>query len=273
MSKSMTKLRSRRTGQSPAGKPPSPSTNDQSVRERAYVYIRHKIASGGLSAGDPLSEVEVAEGLGSSRTPVREAIGQLVASGLLEQIPGRGTTVARLTRDDIIDLYELREAMEIFAARKVARVGVPAAELDQLQQLVDGIRPLHEALVASGEHSLNEEQMGRFMQLDLNFHACLMLMALNPRMQKIANETQLMIRIFAIRRSGHEAAMLDKIHSQHNEIVRALRERQPERAMRILSEHIETSLHERLAEFDAWNRARAMRRDLPATFPFEAASK
>ena len=269
----MPKSRSRRAGQKATGKPPSASTADQSVRERAYVYIRHKIASGGLSAGDPLSEVEVAEGLGSSRTPVREAIGQLVASGLLEQIPGRGTTVARLTRDDIIDLYELREAMEVFAARKVARLGVPAAELDQLQQLVDGIRPLREALVASGGHSLNEEQMGRFMQLDLNFHACLMLMALNPRMQKIANETQLMIRIFAIRRSGHEAAMLDKIHSQHNEIVSALRERQPERAMRILSEHIEVSLNERLVEFDAWNRARAMRRDSPAAFSFEAIPK
>ena len=95
--------------------------------------------------------------------------------------------------------------MEVFAARKVARLGVPAAELDQLQQLVDGIQPLREELVASGKHSLNEEQMGRFMHLDLNFHACLMLMALNPRMQKIAGETQLMIRIFAIRRSGHEA--------------------------------------------------------------------
>ena len=269
----MPKAKSRRPPPSPAGRPPKPSTADQSVRERAYAYIRHKIASGGLSSGDPLSEVEVAEGLGSSRTPVREAIGQLVASGLLEQVPGRGTTVARLTRDDIVDLYELREAMEVFAARKVARVGVPAAELDQLQRLVDGIQPLREELVASGEHSLNEEQMGRFMHLDLNFHACLMLMALNPRMQKIAGETQLMIRIFAIRRSGHEAAMLDKIHAQHNEIVMALRERQPERAMRILSEHIEISLRERLTEFDAWNRARAMRRDLPAAFPFEAISK
>src|ERR1700685_2715344 len=200
----MPKSKSRPVHPSPAGSPPSPSTADQSVRERAYAYIRHKIATGGLSSGDPLSEVEVAESRASSRTPVREAIGQLVASGLLEQIPGRGTTVARLTRDDIIDLHELREALEVFAARKVARLGVPAPELDQLQQLVDGIQPLREELVVSGGHSLNEEQMGRFMHLDLSFHACLMLMALNPRMQKIANETRLMISIFAIRRSGHE---------------------------------------------------------------------
>jgi DNA-binding GntR family transcriptional regulator len=269
----MAPAKNRRARQSPGRGPAKPSPGDQSIRERAYAHIRHKIASGGLTSGDPLSEVEVAESLGSSRTPVREAIGQLIASGLLEQTPGRGTTVARLTRDDIVDLYELREAMEVFAARKVARLGVPAAELDQLQQLVDGIQPLREELIASGGRSLNEEQMGRFMHLDLNFHACLMLMALNPRMQKIANETQLLIRIFAIRRSGHEATMLDKIHAQHGEIVTALRERQPERAMRILSEHIEISLRERLAEFDAWNRARAMRRDLPAAFPFEATSK
>jgi DNA-binding GntR family transcriptional regulator len=111
------------------------------------------------------------------------------------------------------------------------------------------------------------------MHLDLSFHAGLIRMALNPRMQKIANETQLMIRIFAIRRSGHEGTMLDKIHAQHGEIVTALRKRQPERAMRILSEHIEISLQERLVEFDAWNRARAISRNLPEAFPFEANSK
>src|ERR1700733_16312069 len=94
----MPKSKSRPVHPSPAGSPPSPSTADQSVRERAYAYIRHKIATGGLSSGDPLSEVEVAESLGSSRTPVREAIGQLVASGLLERVPGGGTTGARVTR-------------------------------------------------------------------------------------------------------------------------------------------------------------------------------
>lgn len=263
----------RQASQTKAGGSAKPPAVDQSIREQAYGYIRHKIASGALISGDPLSEVDVAKSLGSSRTPVREAIGQLVAAGLLEQIPGRGTRVAWLNRDDIVDLYELREAMEVFAAGKAARLGVPAAELHQLQLLVDAIQPLREELVASGEASLNEEQMGRFMHLDLSFHAGLIRMALNPRMQKIASETQLMIRIFAIRRSGHEASMLNKIHGQHGEIVTALRKRQPERAMRILSEHIEISLQERLVEFDAWNRARAMNRDFAEGFPFESSPR
>ncbi|HTZ59023.1 MAG TPA: GntR family transcriptional regulator [Acidobacteriaceae bacterium] len=250
-----------------------PTAADQSIRDQAYNYIRQKIASGILTSGDPISEVEVAERLGSSRTPVREAIGQLVAAGLLEQTPGRGTTVARLTRDDIVDLYELREALEVFAAGKVARLGVPAEELDQLQQLVDAIKPLREELGTSDQVCLNEEQMARFMHLDLSFHACLIRMALNPRMQKIATETQLLIRIFAIRRSGHGGPMLDKIQAQHSEIVAALRKRQADRAMRTLSEHIEISLQERLIEFDAWNRARAMRQDLLETFPYGAASR
>lgn len=57
--------------------------------------------------------------------------------------------------------------------------------------------------------------------------------------------------------------MLDKIYPQHNEIVKALRERQPERASRILSDHIQISLEERLEEFDSWNRERSMRCELP----------
>ena len=239
-----------------------------SVRERAYGYIQQAIANGELMGGDVLSEVELAEKLQSSRTPIREAISQLVAEGLLEQTPNRGTMVVRLTRDDIVDLYELRQALEIFAAGKVAHQGASKEDLDHLQQFVETILPLREELAKSDEHTLSIEQMRRFMHADLSFHSLLMLMALNPRMQKIANEAQLLIRIFAIRRSGHSLTMLDKIYAQHGEIVQALRERQPERAIHMLSEHIQISLQERLEEFDSWNRARAMRRELPAAFAF-----
>jgi DNA-binding GntR family transcriptional regulator len=82
-------------------------------------------------------------------------------------------------------------------------------------------------------------------------------------MQRIANEARVLVRIFALRSRGHGAAMLDKIYAQHNEIVQALRERQPERALRILSDHIQISLEESLEELDSWNRERSMRREPP----------
>jgi DNA-binding GntR family transcriptional regulator len=71
----------------------------------------------------------------------------------------------------------------------------------------------------------------------------------------------LLIRIFAIRRVGHELGMLDKIHVHHTGIVQALRKRHADRAMQMLGEHIQISLQERLEEFDAWIRARAMHRE------------
>ena len=93
---------------------------DRSAREKAYVLIQQKIARGELPPGSAVSEIPLAQELGSSRTPVREALGQLVAEGLLEQTPNRGAVVVQLGRQDIIDLYELREALEVYAVGKAA---------------------------------------------------------------------------------------------------------------------------------------------------------
>ena len=247
-----------------------PADLQLSMRGRAYLHIQQAIANGELGPGDVLSEVELAGELGSSRTPVREAIGQLVSEGLLEQTPNRATTVARLTRDDIVDLYELREALEVFAAGKVARQGATPEDISELQSLADAILPLRAELAESTAKALSKAQMRRFMRADLSFHSLLMRMALNPRMQKIVSEAQLLIRIFAIRRVGHELGMLEKIHAHHAGIVQALKKRQAERAMQMLGEHIQISLQERLEEFDAWNRARAMHRESPTALDSQA---
>ena len=77
-------------------------------------------------------------------------------------------------------------------------------------------------------------------------------------MRKLLHETRVLIQIFAIRRRGHDAAMLDRIGRQHAAITEALRMRRPEEARRILSEHIHTSLRERLEEFDARERLEAV---------------
>ena len=79
------------------------------MRERAYFLIQQKIVSGELMAGAAISEVSLAKELNSSRTPIREAIGQLVSEGVLEQIPNRGTIVTQFDRQDILELYELRK--------------------------------------------------------------------------------------------------------------------------------------------------------------------
>lgn len=239
-----------------------------SLRKAAYLHIQRKITSGELRAGSSVSELSVAKELGSSRTPVRDAIGQLVAEGLLEQIPNRGAVVVELGRQDIIDLYELREALEVFAVGKAARSAVDRASLEHLGRLADETLMLSDELSRSGERGLNPEQLRRFVAGDLGFHSSLMRLAANPRILKVVNETRILIRIFAIHRHGHTAEELDEIHKQHRAILGAVADQDPARAMASLAEHIESSARERLAEYDDWEREASLRSALPVFFDF-----
>ncbi|MGH9611526.1 MAG: GntR family transcriptional regulator, partial [Bryobacteraceae bacterium] len=179
---------------------PAAGRDDRSVRQKAYFYLQRKIATREFPAGSAVSELSVAKELGVSRTPVREAIAQLVAEGLLEQIPNRGAVVVQLTRHDIVDLYELREALEVYAAGKAARLPATPGDLDRLKSLADGILVLREEMVKAGQAELNPEQMHRFVIGDLGFHTLLVRVAANGRILKVVNETRLLIRIFAIQR-------------------------------------------------------------------------
>jgi DNA-binding GntR family transcriptional regulator len=226
----------------------------QSVRMKAYQLIQHKIASGELRAGTLLSELAISKELGSSRTPIREAAGQLLAEGLLELSPGGGLVVTQLSRQGIIDLYELREALEVFAVGRAAREGVRPADKQRLESLMDETQILIKELKSTGKPELNAEQMKRFTVADLGFHAMLIRLASNARILKVVNDTRLMIRIFAIQRSGHRRDELERIYRQHRAILQAVLNHNEDDAKRLLAEHIQASSRERLDEFDQWER-------------------
>jgi DNA-binding GntR family transcriptional regulator len=229
-----------------------PRASASTARETAYLHIQRKIASGELGGGHAISELSLAEEMGISRTPIREAIAQLAAEGIIEQSPNRRAVVAKLTRQDIIELYELREALEVYAVGKAARQPIRQVDLEKLQSLTNGLLTLKEELQRSGKSELDQEQMHRFVANDLGFHTVLMRLATNSRILKVVNETRIMIRIFGIRRLGHTVLLLEDIHRRHGEVVRAIADQDPQRAMSAISEHIQVSLRERLDDFDHW---------------------
>lgn len=243
-----------------------PTGNSQSSRNRAYLSIQRKIASGELPAGGAVSELALAKELGISRTPIRESIGQLIAEGLLEQSPNRGVVVVQMRRSDIVDLYELREALEVYVVGKVARQQIARSDLARLRKLADETLVLKDELTQTGATTLNAEQMHRQVASDLSFHTLLMRLAGNIRILKVVNETRLLIRIFAMKHRGHEVAELEEIHRQHGEILHAVAERDPERAMNLLTNHIQASRQERLSEFDHWEHEASLRENLPVFF-------
>src|SRR3954463_13681390 len=101
------------------------TTAAQSIQEKAYNLLRNRILSGDLAPGSALSEASIARQLGNSRGPLREAVRRLTAEGFLRQAPNGGSVVVEFSRRDVAELYELREALEVYAAGKAAEHKLP----------------------------------------------------------------------------------------------------------------------------------------------------
>lgn len=160
---------------------------------------------------------------------MREAIANLISAGLLEQAPNRSAVVAELSREDIVDLYEVREALETYAVHKVAQRGLHPANHAQLKGYLDSVQTIIKTLKQSGERGLDVEQMAAFSSLDMKIHALLVLSTRNVRMQKIVADTRVLVRIFAMHRKGHEVSMLERIRRQQVAIVSAVAKGRVER--------------------------------------------
>lgn len=241
----------------------STSARAQSMRDKAYQYLQQKIRTGKLAAGAALSEASLARELGSSRTPLREAIRQLVVEGYLRQNTNGISVVVEFSKRDVTELYELREALEVYAVGKAAEHELRPPDHDSLQQLLKEILILRDELRKSGEKRLNAGQMHRFVRIDLNFHAMLVRAAANSRILKAFADTRVLLKIFAMRRIGHNAEQLAEIHRYHSEILAAIVRKDSDAAMRMLRDHIRISKQERLTEYDEWERETALGRVLP----------
>ena len=240
--------------------------NHKSARERAYLFIQQKIAGRELAAGAAISEVALAAELGISRTPVHEAIRQLLGEGLLEEDSNGVIVVVRLSRQDFVELYELRSVLEAHAVSKIARRTLGGKDIERLQALSGEIKDLRNELVKSGKKILNDAQMRRFEIADIRFHTFLMSIAENAVALKVFNKVRYLIRAFAARHAGHNAEALARVHNEHTEMIRALADGDVEKAMRAISQHIQTSQKERMEEYSYWEREAIVRNQVSDFF-------
>ena len=244
--------------------------NHISARERAYTYIQQKIAGRELPAGKAISEVALAAELGVSRTPVHEAMRQLLGEGLMEEDSNGSIVVVRLSQRDFIELYELRSVLEEHAVSKIAKRTLEDKDIERLQALIGEIKVLRSELIKSRKKALNDAQMRRFEMADISFHTFLMSIAENAAALKIFNKVRYLIGAFAARHAGHSAEALTRIHSEHLDLIHALADGDVEKAKRVITQHIQTSQQERLAEYSYWEREALVRNQLQDFFHNDA---
>ena len=140
-------------------KPSARQQKQQSATQLAADKIRQLIFTGELVADSNHLETELAERLGMSRTPVREATLTLQANGLLEIQPRKGIRIKAITVQDVIDLYEVLTEMECLAAKRAANAGYNKSDL---KPLLDAVQVM--------EQSLNDEDLESWAEADELFH-------------------------------------------------------------------------------------------------------
>lgn len=121
---------------------PSVENQAPTASERVYEWVKTRILAGGYSGGDLLSEGAVAEDVGVSRTPVREAFIRLEHEGLMRLYPKRGALVVPVSAAEVADVLEARLVIERFAAQKVIAAGRGGAVATEMRKVLERQRQL-----------------------------------------------------------------------------------------------------------------------------------
>jgi DNA-binding GntR family transcriptional regulator len=197
----------------------------ENLNDSVYRFLKAAILERRLTLGSKLDEVKLAEELGVSRTPIREAFQRLSAEGLIELIPHRGAFVIQLTRRDLEELYEMREALEGQAARLAAARATPATVV-KLEKIIAAYRT---AVSENGRRSI--------ILLDSRFHETVARASRNRRLMEAIRslrEQLRILRITSVAIPGRPGRSLEEMSA----LLEAIRGRNPDLAEERMRTHI-----------------------------------
>lgn len=191
-------------------------------KEEAYNFIKNKIVQNKLHPNEVISENQITDQLNMSRTPVREAIKQLVADGLVE-MRGRENVVTALTASDVQEVYELRSLLETFALKKTINL-IPEFKLDEID---NKFRSAYQA-----------KDWDIYLKVDTEFHELITRIAGYERLKQF-----LKILKAQTARTRHVSSYnpyrMDRSIEEHQEIIKWIRERNLDEAEKALAYHLQ----------------------------------
>ena len=188
------------------------------------------IMRGQLTQGERINEAQVAQILGVSRAPVREAFARLCEQGIIERVANHGAFVVQFTLRDIEELWSLRNTLEQFAVSQLIRIGgqvhleLPSHALNAIQQAL-----------------ADEADDCQITELDLSFHEALILTLGHTRLYKawstLRNQTAILL---------HTSIRMDRLYRTkiiegHRQVLQAIEDQDEPRARRLVEQHIEAS--------------------------------
>jgi DNA-binding GntR family transcriptional regulator len=200
--------------------------DNRTLWEQVRDRLREDILAGRLEPGTELSEVALAREFGISRGPLREALGRLASEGLVTVTPRRGAVVTQLSREEFIDAYQVREALETLAVRLAVPL-ISDAEVAHLRELCE---------LMAGAARDNEVRL--FFDTNNTFHEALVRGSRNRRLYEV-HRMLVGQMVPYLPRSLELRGNLQQSVAEHEAILAAIESRDADRAAELLAEHIE----------------------------------
>jgi len=207
------------------------------LREIVFETLRDAIINQVLRPGERMMEIQLAEEMGVSRTPVREAIRKLELEGFVVMVPRRGAYVAGISMKDIHEVFEVRTALEVLAA-SLAAERITEEELEEMER----------RLVEEAEET-EANNLRSIVEIDTSFHDLLYKAARNERLVYFVHLLQEQLQRFrsaSLARPGRGKIALE----EHRKIVEALAERNGKLAEQLARKHIESAEHAMLLSLE-----------------------
>lgn len=196
--------------------------------EIVYETLRDAIAKQVLHPGERLMETDLADEMGVSRTPIREAIRKLEREGYVVMIPRKGAYVAGLSIKDINEVFEMRGALEAQAASLAAQRATQE-EIEEMQRIV-----------FSGTKYWEDSDLLKVIELDTNFHELIYAAAKNSRLQGMITDLREQVQRFRTTTLAVPGRLKFALH-EHKRIVEAIADRDVDEARIAAWEHIESA--------------------------------
>jgi DNA-binding GntR family transcriptional regulator len=202
---------------------------NMTAADRAYSYAKQRILDGRFEGGELISEGEIAEGAGMSRTPVREAFLRLESEGLLRLYPKRGALVVPVSVAEVESVLETRLLVERHAIEKVILRGI---------DLSDDL----EASIAEQVRLADADDTAAFVNADREFHRLFVAAAGNPTLLALHDSLRDRQSRMGIAAIARDASRSRSILAEHRDLVAAVTARKPSDALAIIGRHLDGTL-------------------------------
>lgn len=201
----------------------------QPLRDVIFEALRKAIVSGDIKPGERLMEVSLADQMGVSRTPVREAIRRLEAEGLVTMVPRKGTHVSELSVKDIMDVLEVRTALDKLATSLAAKRMQP--------QQIKALETVHRQFIAN----IEKENIDGAVRKDIEFHDLIYSASGNSRLIGVVStlkEHVYRFRVIYLK----DMQIAEHVEREHCEIMNAIKEQDELKASELAEKHIKNQM-------------------------------